>query len=521
MTKRLLSALLVLGLATHITGCTSGSGKDEAEVAEANDEAFAEEGEGDFADESTEETADAGEEAAPDDEITDDTQVAESSEAAPEDGEDLSIDDEAGGEEVAEAAPAEEGGDDLSLDDESLPEDVASTEEPPAVEEPSALAPTDEVAEAAPETDEPVFEESAPVDDTQVAAAEPPAIEEPGAAVPEETASAEPPVLEPAPTEAPAPAYRPLLKAKDAAFAANDGTNLNRVYYARPGDTAKSISEKIYGSNRSKDLKNWNPMLAARGAKVGDKVYYSSPTNPQDTSMLTYYEEQGVPPQTYISKSGDNIRSVSKDLLGNKDSWKEVWASNADVESKGDIPEGTALRYWPEGAAPVAVAAAETTPPMPTDVAPPTELPPAGQFPDQAGVPPQDTGAPPADPFAQQPTDTGLPPDMAANGTDGMAPPPLPEDPTNESAAAGTVGAVPSDSMEPPPPPPPLPAEPKPVAKKAAPAEPLPGDEEAMDPDTTMALGVAGLLLIAAAALFVFIRKNRAKKLDMTQTTQI
>ncbi len=219
--------------------------------------------------------------------------------------------------------------------------------------------------------------------------------------------------------------------------------------------------------------------------------------------MLTFYEEQNIPAQTYVSKQGDNIRSVSKDLLGFDGAWKEVWATNASVESKGDISEGIELKYWPEGSAPVPVttAATETAPPpeMPSELPPPT----------QAQAPMPDPGA---DPFAQQPG-SELPPDVAAN--DPLAPPPLPD-----SAAVGSVGGVPSDTMEPPPPPP-MPAEPKPVVKRAAPDAMEGTDEEAMDADTTMALGVAGLLILAAAALVIFIRKNRTKKLDMTQTTQI
>ena len=37
---------------------------------------------------------------------------------------------------------------------------------------------------------------------------------------------------------------------------------------------------------------------------------------------------------------------VSETLLGDKDSWKEVWATNPHVESKDYIPAGIDLKYW-------------------------------------------------------------------------------------------------------------------------------------------------------------------------------
>jgi LPXTG-motif cell wall-anchored protein len=527
MIKRLLSPLLIIGLTLNISGCTSGSGKDEAEVAQSNDEQFAEEGEGDFADESAD-TADSGDKA---EKATDDAQVAESSDTAPpeDNADDLSIDDEGGDkvateeaaptDEIAEGTDAKSGDDELSLDDETLPDDVAATEQPPIAEEPSKDG---DVAAAPETTDEPVFEE-APTDDTKVAENAAPT-EEPAAS------PAEPPVLESNPPPVAESNFRPLLKVKDSAFKANDGTTMNRVYFARPGDTTKKISQKLYGSDRSRDLKKWNTFLAARGAKAGDKIYYASPTNGADGNMLTYYEEQNIPAQTYVSKPGDNIRRVSKDLLGFDSAWKEVWATNASVESKGDIPEGIELKYWPEGAAPIATQASnEPAPPTggqldetgaPTGAAPgvPTDLPPQGQTPDQMAAAGAAGGLPPPPPPPPDQFDNTQAPTNVAGADGTIPPPPLPDDVNAQAGAAGTVATQP-DSMEPPPPPP-MPAEPKPVVKKAAPVADV-ADEQAMDPDTTMALAVAGLLLMAAAALFVFIRKNRAKKLDMTQSTQI
>ena len=156
----------------------------------------------------------------------------------------------------------------------------------------------------------------------------------------------------------------PVKKIADTPFNKN-GVLINAVYLARDGDTLENISQKIYGSDRTEDLLNANPSYRNSTLDVGEKVYYNSPTRPNDDAMLkTYYEDMGLAPETYIAQEGDNIRKVSMDLLGNEASWKEVWATNPSVESKGDLDSGTQLQYW--GSADVAGAppvAANDTPP--------------------------------------------------------------------------------------------------------------------------------------------------------------
>ena len=49
MTRRLVIALLAVCMSAHFTACSSSGSKDDTSVAELNDETFAEEGEGDFA----------------------------------------------------------------------------------------------------------------------------------------------------------------------------------------------------------------------------------------------------------------------------------------------------------------------------------------------------------------------------------------------------------------------------------------------------------------------------------------
>ena len=338
LSKRLLMSLLTIGMASHLTGCAMGGSSDESTA--ASEETFAEESSGDFAE--GEEGAEAseggdvaeGEEAAPaEGEEAAEGDVA-AGEEAPADGDDMALEDEtkdAGAGDVAANDAGDDLDDELSLDDEEgLPSDIASNDKPadssPILDEPAAAP-----------TDAPVFAE-APTEGTTDA--------------PSDTMAA-------APSEQ--TAWVPVKKMKTAAFMVGD-TNLNRVYVARAGDTRPAIAQKIYGDKgRSKDLLKWNSFLA-RGVKTGDKIYYSSPTNPTDGNMMTYYEDVGVPAQNYVSREGDNIREVSKTLLGSGESWKEVWATNMDVESKGDIPAGLNIRYWPDGSAPAQTMAQQQPP---------------------------------------------------------------------------------------------------------------------------------------------------------------
>lgn len=516
MTKRFLIAFLALGLSLHITGCSSSSSKEDSEVAEANDEAFAEESDGDFAEAPAEdgeatETADAAapEEGGDDLALDGGAESTTADAAAPaEGGDDLSLDGEGGGavadagaeagaDAGAAAPPAEGGGgDELALDD-SLPEDVGggAPEAPPSPENPEPPAVAD-----APPTDEPLFANEPPLQDPPPQ--EPPSQEPaPGSAegstdVASAGADAGGGDAGSVPVAAPA-SFAPLQKIKDAPFS-KAGANLNRVYIARPGDTAKSVSKKIYGSNRSKDLVSWNPILK-RGMKAGDKIYYSSPSQPDDSRMLTYFEETNRPPSTYVSQEGDNLRKVSKKLLGYGDAWKEVWATNLQVESKGDIPAGTELKYWPDDGG-------SSAPSIPIASAPPPEVPADPGMP--AGPDPLDP-PPPMDQAATDPTQN-----VASNGpaSDPLAAPPPPDAPPPPPPVAGGVN---DPLAAPPPPPPPIeaPKEPKPVARKMSPSE-----ESMGDPDNMMAMVFAGILIVAVVVLFAVIRKNRAKRMDLGQT---
>ncbi|MFW1461759.1 hypothetical protein ACEWA6_24475, partial [Vibrio parahaemolyticus] len=66
-----------------------------------------------------------------------------------------------------------------------------------------------------------------------------------------------------------------------------------------------------------------------------------------EQTVKTFYEDAGVQPETYVAKSGDNLKTVGTQLLGDKRSWMELWATNANLESKGELAEGTQITYWP------------------------------------------------------------------------------------------------------------------------------------------------------------------------------
>lgn len=272
-----------------------------------------------------------------------------------------------------------------------------------------------------------------------------------------------------------------LKKIKDAPFNSN-GRILNTVYVARKGDNLNKISEKLFGDKkRKKELIADNSFLS-RGAKEGDKIYYNSPRRPDDTTtMMTYYEDNGVPSQSYVAQEGDDLKGVAKKLLGSREGWKELWTTNPNVESKGALDAGTELKYWSAGPE-INVAANTAPPPPPTPPAEEMTPPPAAgtmQPPEQ--VPP--------------PTDT-LPPPPPAQDTAMLPPPPPPPQ-------------MAVNDLPPPPPPPPM-------AKKPAQS---PESFLFQDQETTMALGAGAIILLSVILIIVHrIKKGRAQRMRLGQT---
>jgi hypothetical protein len=279
-----------------------------------------------------------------------------------------------------------------------------------------------------------------------------------------------------APVETPKKSGGTYQKVKTAPFT-EGGQLLNAVYIARPKDSFKSVAKMIYGDDKkNKDLKKANPGLSS--LKTGDKVYYNSPQRPtDDQKMASYYEDSGMMPETYVTKEGDDLKKVSKNLMGFDNAWKEVYALNT-VESKTELPAGTELKYWKPAPATVDLAANSSMPS--TNEMPPSNM---GEM-------------PPPPPVAE------LPP-----------PPPIAELPPPPPVQAVAPPAPPVAELPPPPPPEPVapPPPPPPVAKKTVPKEaPVEGG---MDNDMVMALGGGGILLVGLVAIMVLRKRKQAKEM--------
>lgn len=276
---------------------------------------------------------------------------------------------------------------------------------------------------------------------------------------------------------------------------------VNTIYIVRPKETLKDISQTIYGSDKTKELKDINSFLKARSPRAGDKVAYVSPHRPNDSSrMISFYEDTGMVPETYVAKKGDNLKKVSKKLLGYDRAWQEVWTTNS-IDTKGRLAEGETFRYWKSSASITPVAnnnANVITSPNELPQAPPTVA--QNDF----NSPPPDM-APPTPPIGDMPPPppgSELPPPPADPAMDAMAMnqemPPPPADPA-------------MDASVPPPPPPEVPVADE--AQASAESAPLLND------DMMVMLGV-GIVLCGALA-YVLIRRKRKAEADAMRETNI
>jgi hypothetical protein len=373
--------------------------------------------------------------------------------------------------------------DDATLSD-SLPEEsappVAEEAAPPPVAEESTAPSSDILAESPPATDNPPPAEIPPASDIPVIAETPvPEAEKPAdtftsvdtgttsevpATDPLADVAASPPVEEPKP--------RASLKKVEAVPFERAGQLLNAVYVSRPGDSYKSISKMIYGSeDRWKDIKKANPSISK--PKPGNKIYYNSPIRPDDrTKVATYYEDLGMVPDVYVAKEGESIREVSKNLLGYDNAWQEIWSTNS-VESKGKMPAGTELRYWKSAPTPVADVAQNEVAPPPDASAAMGSMDAPAPMPEMPPPPPPVEALPP-------------PPPMPAE----MAPPPPPP-----------------DVLNPPPPPPP-------VAKKVK-------KNEGANEDLIYLGAAGGIALLAVGVLMYRKRKQQREMSQAFNDTQV
>lgn len=449
MIKKLLVLALCLSTPLFLANCTSNEAVEEGDEAAVEESAATEDGE----DATSEETADAGEDS-----------TEESTEELTEESTEESTEETAEAGETTEAPAA-----DAATTAEQSPDTLTPTETTTSTEP----VPTDSTAATPPvETpaDTTTLDSTMGTTDSQANVFSGSAgIDTGGTTETTET------------MDAPKP-YFPYLKAESVPFK-RAGVLLNTVYLARPGDTWKKVSEKTMGEGKQKDLKKQNPSLAHRELRVGDKVYYNSPTRPDDTSrIITYFEDKNIPPQTYTVKPGESIRTIAQQLLGDKDSWKELYATNA-VESKGIINEPTELRYWTESADAGLQQVAASPAPM-NEIPPP---PPMNEIPPPPPMEPAPTvGA--TEPMAPAPGEMVPPPPPME-----MAPPPPPPEPPV--------------AVEPPPPPPPM----------EPPVEEASMEEEAPAEDDMMLMGGGAAVLLALVVLLIMRRRKSQQEASQEQ----
>lgn len=495
MTKKLLLLVAAIALSFQISGCTSKSADEDTEIVENADvdkieaEDSLAEGEADLSVEDPTMQAALGEEiptseaeAAPPETANAETQPA-----------DLPAD-------VASAPTLDES----SLNDVPPTTDEVAILETPQTEELSLDTPNEVIADIPAET----VIESAPA---EVVAESTPEIEPSNQASYSDSSTSD----TTANTDYAAPvakAGNDVLKkmALTTPYQTPNGW-VNTVYMARPGETLADISQKIFAADKVKDLKKIaeNSYLKWRSVKPGDKLYYVSPNRPDDSAKtLFYYEDMGMVPETYVAKKGDNLKKVAKEILGYKDAYVEMWASNP-LDSKGKLTEGETLKYWRSASGVTNSTVASNS--GSSGSAQLIDAPPADQFtsPPTAEMPtPQEAAAT---------TDMPLPPDSTAS-----LPPPPSMDQQPMPAMDAPIDAPPMDaSASLPPPPPPPPAEmapPAPMDDMASTKPAVSEDQElseagALDNDTVMSLGAVGVL--TAALAFALIRRKKKKAAEM------
>ncbi len=154
------------------------------------------------------------------------------------------------------------------------------------------------------------------------------------------------------------------------------GKSLNRYYFLRQGDTAKSVSSLLYGdASHSTDLKKWN-----KGRWMpGKVVYFASSVQPDDAQMISFYDERGLTPDQHKVGAGETMSTIAKKMLGSVSSWKELAVVNG-LTRPDSLKRGQTIKVFTslEASTPVVQTPVETAP---AQIAPPPAEPVAAQPP--------------------------------------------------------------------------------------------------------------------------------------------
>lgn len=127
----------------------------------------------------------------------------------------------------------------------------------------------------------------------------------------------------------------------------SEGFWMNAFYFVREkGETWNNLSEKIYGrSDRADLLRKWNRRVKL---KVGQVVYYNSPTRPDDSSaMKVFAEDFGFQLEDIKVKKGDTLSKIGKARYGSIYTWKEISALNPELSNPDKIEVGQVIRVQP------------------------------------------------------------------------------------------------------------------------------------------------------------------------------
>lgn len=173
------------------------------------------------------------------------------------------------------------------------------------------------------------------------------------------------------------------------------GSKLNRFYFVRKSDTPKKVSNLIYGNaSKAKLLTKWN----GKAWTPGKLIYYSSPINPKDPKMESFYKENKITANEYRVQKGDWLSKIAKNQLGDSGSWVEIAVING-INSPKSLEVGQQIAIYPldlkiQPEEPV-IAQVEPTP-APVQVAPPVEPPQAALEPAKPVEPEPTVVEPPA-----------------------------------------------------------------------------------------------------------------------------
>lgn len=120
---------------------------------------------------------------------------------------------------------------------------------------------------------------------------------------------------------------------------------LNRYYFLRKTDTAKTLSQLFYGDDsHAQEIVKWNG--SEKTWKAGKLMFYISADQPDDTEMDSFYHEQGVTGENYLVKTGDQLASIAKEKYGDVMSWKEIAIHNK-LQSPHALNPGDTLVLLP------------------------------------------------------------------------------------------------------------------------------------------------------------------------------